>query len=237
MILPVSKKTIVYVDGFNLYYRLLKGTPWKWLDLSRLVPYLFPSGTNEVVAIKYFTALVKPRQDDPAQPARQQAYLRALRTLPNLEIIEGTFLTNPMKAPLVLCEDCKTLGTIVSVLKSQEKGSDVNLATHLILDALENKFEVAIVFTSDTDLAFPISVAKEKFDKEIIVVYSKNYVSDPLKKAATFVKQLRTGGHLSGLQFANEIRDTNGTVKKPSSWYEAVPCEKCGCKRHHKHDR
>ena len=29
------KKTIIYVDGFNLYYRL-KNTPYKWLDLQKL---------------------------------------------------------------------------------------------------------------------------------------------------------------------------------------------------------
>ena len=25
-------RAFVYVDGFNLYYGALKGTPWKWLD-------------------------------------------------------------------------------------------------------------------------------------------------------------------------------------------------------------
>jgi hypothetical protein len=27
-------RTIVYIDGFNLYYGAVKGTPYKWLDLK-----------------------------------------------------------------------------------------------------------------------------------------------------------------------------------------------------------
>lgn len=35
--------TNVYVDGFNLYYGCLKGTPYKWLDLGALFQALLPS--------------------------------------------------------------------------------------------------------------------------------------------------------------------------------------------------
>ena len=52
------KKTRVYIDGYNLYYGLLKGTPWKWLDLE-----LFSRGLlnpdHEIVSIVYFTAPVR----------------------------------------------------------------------------------------------------------------------------------------------------------------------------------
>jgi hypothetical protein len=49
-------KVNVYIDGFNLYYGALKGTPYKWLDLSRLCQTLLPSDT--IHEIKYFTARV-----------------------------------------------------------------------------------------------------------------------------------------------------------------------------------
>ena len=50
-------RTIVYVDGFNIFYRALKGTSWKWLDLHLLFrtvlgPY------HDIRTIKYFTARV-----------------------------------------------------------------------------------------------------------------------------------------------------------------------------------
>jgi hypothetical protein len=90
-------RTIIYVDGFNLYYGALKGTPFKWLNLDRLCRLLLPK--NEIVGIKYFTATVSARPHDPDQPTRQQTYLRALRTLPNLEIIYGHFLAHEVLMP------------------------------------------------------------------------------------------------------------------------------------------
>ena len=80
----------VYIDGFNLYYGCLKGTPYKWLDLDALCRRLLPK--HEIQRIRYFTALVSARPGDPQQPIRQEIYLRALRTIPHLSIHLGRFL-------------------------------------------------------------------------------------------------------------------------------------------------
>jgi hypothetical protein len=50
-------RTYIYVDGFNLYYRAVRGTAYKWLDLKKLLSHLL-SPKNEIIKIKYFTALV-----------------------------------------------------------------------------------------------------------------------------------------------------------------------------------
>ena len=76
--------TNVYVDGFNLYYRALKDTPFRWLDLRKLAATLLPEDTIQTVY--YFTARLDARPGNPTQPQRQQAYLRALATLPDFEI-------------------------------------------------------------------------------------------------------------------------------------------------------
>ena len=81
--------TNVYIDGFNLYYRALKDTPFRWLDLRKLAEALFSLDTINKVC--YFTARLDARPGNPAQPQRQQAYLRALATLPGFEIHYGTF--------------------------------------------------------------------------------------------------------------------------------------------------
>ena len=75
--------TNVYVDGFNLYYGCLKGTPHKWLDLEALCAVMMP--TNDIKRIRYFTARVKERPGDTTPPVRQQAYLRALYSSPKVE--------------------------------------------------------------------------------------------------------------------------------------------------------
>jgi hypothetical protein len=85
-------KANVYVDGFNLYYGSLKGKPYRWLDISAMCRLLLPK--DNINKIRYFTALVHRRPQDPDQLTRQQIYLRALRTIPNLTIFDGSFLTH-----------------------------------------------------------------------------------------------------------------------------------------------
>src|SRR5262245_55775115 len=91
--------THIYVDGFNLYYGAVKNTPFKWLNIAELCRLMLPG--HDIQSIKYFTARVKSRPNDPDQHVRQQIYLRALATLPNLSIVEGSFLTKKVRAKLV----------------------------------------------------------------------------------------------------------------------------------------
>lgn len=74
-------KTNVYIDGFNLYYGCVRGTPHRWLDIAALCARLLPK--NTIHRIRYFTALLTPRINDPQQQNRQEIYIRALRTIPN----------------------------------------------------------------------------------------------------------------------------------------------------------
>src|SRR5215204_1951290 len=93
-----SLRTYVYVDGFNLYYRALKGTPFKWINLKMLCDLSLGSGFN-VAKIRYFTARVSANTD-PDQPRRQQLYLKALGTIPEIEVHYGKFLVHPARMPL-----------------------------------------------------------------------------------------------------------------------------------------
>src|ERR1700722_13081670 len=91
-------KTNIYIDGFNLYYGCLKNTPHKWLDVDKLCALMLPK--HEIQEIKYFTAIVTPRPDNPEQQIRQNIYLRALKTIPKITIIKGHFLSNRIRLPL-----------------------------------------------------------------------------------------------------------------------------------------
>ena len=83
-------RTRVYVDGFNLYYGALKGTRFKWLNPVELARRVLPAG-YAVDKLLYFTAHVSG-VSDPGAPARQHAYITALRTLPEVEVHFGSFL-------------------------------------------------------------------------------------------------------------------------------------------------
>lgn len=90
--------TNVYVDAFNLYYGCLKGTPYRWLDLGALCRRLLPK--DRINRIRYFTATVSARPDNPHAPQRQQIYLRALETVPGLSIHYGHYLSHVTRMPL-----------------------------------------------------------------------------------------------------------------------------------------
>jgi len=146
-------RTHVYIDGFNLYYGAVRGTPYKWLDLSKLCNLLLAK--HSIFKIGYFTARIKSRPHDPDAPTRQQVYLRALNTIPNLTI---HFLTHPVWMP-----DATSTSNppkMLRVLKTEEKGSDVNLATYLLLDGFQNAYDTAVLVTNDSDLLEPLRVVR-----------------------------------------------------------------------------
>ena len=139
-------QTHVYVDGFNLYYGAVQSTPYKWLNIVELCRRLLPRDT--IVRVHYFTALVKGTPTDPRKSARQQTFIRALETLPEIEVTYGSFLANVRRMPLAEARP-EDVGdpSIVSltpggptsavVLRTEEKGSDVNLATRLVAEAVK----------------------------------------------------------------------------------------------------
>jgi len=204
----------VYVDGFNLYYGAVKGTAYKWLDMQKMVQVILPK--NKILKIKYFTALVNARPQDLDQPIRQQMYLRALRTIPYLEIILGHFLTHPVKLPLA--NPIPGQNRYAEVIKTEEKGSDVNLATHLLHDGYQDAYRVAIVISNDSDLVEAIKIVRNELHKGVIVLnpHSKS-PSQELKQTATFVKDIRQGV-LAASQFPDSMQDANGVFTKPANW-------------------
>lgn len=93
-------RTIVYIDGFNLYYGCLKGSSYKWLNPSLLCQNIL-SSKHQLTEIKFFTAKISSTKDDPQKATRQQFYMRALSTLDNFKIVLGHFNTHHVKMRLV----------------------------------------------------------------------------------------------------------------------------------------
>jgi len=204
-------KVYVYIDGFNLYYGCLKKSKYKWLNVNKLSSLLSPK--HDICKIKYFTALIKIRENDSDhdKPNRQQIYLRALRTLPNLEIIKGTFLTHS-----VSMKNAEGKG-YTKVIKTEEKGTDVNIASHLINDGYKGLYDMAVVISNDSDLVEPIKIVREELKLPVIVVspYERNTIE--LKKIASFVKKIREGV-LKESQFPITFSDSIGKITRPDRW-------------------
>jgi len=107
----------------------------------------------------------------------------------------------------------------VEVLCTDEKGSDVNLATYLIFDGFANDYDIAVVISNDSDLALPVRLVHEKlgFPVGIINPHQPEKRSKELFKIASFYKQIRKGS-LSASQFTPVIEDAHGSIAKPSAW-------------------
>ena len=108
-------RTIVYIDGFNLYYRALRGTPHRWLDIAAMSRAALPSSCV-VTRVNYYTARVSGRTK-PDAPKQQHAYLRALATLPDVVVHYGNFLVNQKWAGLVQPPEFRPLSRFRLVLR------------------------------------------------------------------------------------------------------------------------
>ena len=253
-------RTRVYVDGFNLYYGALKGTSFKWLNLVELARQLLPAPYS-VDKLNYFTARVSG-VSDPGAPARQHAYLRALGTLPEVQVHFGSFLAKSAWRPLTNLPvagrriDTPTAVTlpggnhpvvgsqtlpvgrypassaekkrrrkavaplpdavIAEVHTMEEKGSDVNLAVHLLNDAWKGLFDAAVVISNDTDLVTPIRMVTLERKKSVFVVCPGHWqIAPKLANIASHVRHIRRA-MLKAAQFPDRLPGTK--ISKPADW-------------------
>jgi len=140
---------IAYVDGFNLYHGLRAKYQHRylWLDLERLVQRIRPA--DHILAVRYFTALV--RDDRPAL-ARQEDYLSALtaNSRGTVDVILGRY-----QARRHTCRQCGATWT-----SYEEKETDVNIAVSLVADAAAAASGLALIVSADSDLCPAIRTAR-----------------------------------------------------------------------------
>jgi len=216
-------RTFVYIDGFNLYYRLLKENPqYKWLDLKALSTELLQP-QNRILTVRYYTARILGRVD-PSAPARQQIYLKALKTVPEITIHLGNFLVTKHWAGLVhppqmqggnVPQFSPPFPTVAKVWKTEEKGSDVNLGSHLVRDAFQGQFDVAAVLSNDTDLVEPIRIVVEELGLPVGLLCPVPKPAGGLARVASFIRHIRFQ-HLQAAQFPDAIPET--AIVRPSIW-------------------
>ncbi len=206
-------RTVVYVDGFNLYYRALKNTSWKWLDLMTLFRKVL-QGHHQIERIKYFTAHVNATQTNPSKSLHQQIYLQALKHhSPEVDVFLGHFLSHVVAAPLAKPEGKQRM---VEIVKTEEKGSDVNLAVHLLNDAWLDAYDCAVVVSNDSDLAESMRLVRLHHQKLIgLITPGASHPSRELLRHADFARHIRPGA-LSQSQLPDPIPGTN--FRKPADW-------------------
>ncbi len=202
-------RTIVYIDGFNFYYGCIKQSTCRWLDLLKFARTALPK--NDVIQVKYFTALVQPTPTDQSKAVRQMTYLRALATIPEVKVFLGSFQSHAVRRPLA------DGSGVVVVTDTKEKGSDVNLATELLVDAFENAFEVAAVISNDSDLVAPIRAVQSRTGNPVGIINPHQKPSVELRRYCSFYKEVRRW-QLEQSLLPDVLADARGEIHKPTGW-------------------
>jgi uncharacterized LabA/DUF88 family protein len=201
------KKVIAYVDGFNLYFGLRDANfkRFYWLNIKAMAQNLL-KGNQQLVVTKYFTTRISGPSD---KRIRQTTFLEALETLSDFEIYYGHYLSKE-----ITCKNCGQ-----SRSRFEEKMTDVNIATEMLVDAFGDKFDTALLISADSDLVRPVETIKKMFpQKRVIVFFPSKRSSAALKAVAN--NQLAIGhGLLAKCQFPDKVVKADGYVlQRPSQW-------------------
>ncbi len=214
-----TERVIAYIDGFNLYFGVRAGglRRYYWLNVRALAENLLRQG-QELVFTKYFTARISGAWagDPPARAKhlnakrkRQSDFLEALDTLEDFRRYEGHFLGQG-----ILCRTCGA-----SWRTHEEKMTDVQIATEMLTDAFEDRFDTALLVSADSDLVPPTLTVQRMFPhKRIVVAFPPSRWSVELERSATasFTIGRRK---LAQSQFPDEIKKPDGYVlRRQNRW-------------------
>ena len=213
--------TNIYIDGFNLYYGSVRRFPQlKWLNLAELCRRLLPS--HQINRIRYFTSRISASPNNSQGPARQDLYLRALRTLPNLHVHYGRFASREVSMPLSPLRYLpgRNRPETVPVIRTEEKRSDVNLASYLLLDCFDDDFDDAVIVSNDSDFTLPVEIVGTRFGKSVGMInpHPRKSLSRELTRATAFQVKSINRSVLAASQFPDELTDAQGTFRRPSRW-------------------
>lgn len=212
------RRVIAYIDGFNIFYSCLKGTPHKWLDLVSLCESMLRPG-DKLVSVKYFSALVNSFNGDTMRTNRQKLYIDALSMNSKIEVQLGYFSTHKVKMPLAKDFDAGRIVLSDTVIKTEEKGTDVNLAVQLVADAKDNLFDYAMLFSNDSDMAHAIKIAARDCKKQVGLFIDRRATTfRVLKENVLHIKRLLPS-HFAAHQLPDEIKTSAGRIiRKPKDW-------------------
>ena len=211
-------RTIVYVDGFNLYYGLLRGKPWLWLDLEKLATMLLTDKYN-ILEVKFFTARIRNDRFAVMSPHDQACYFDVLTANPRIRIIEGYYKMFRAKLPFAKepCTSCDKVKYAV-VWKTEEKKSDVNLAVEMVTDAYENRADAMVLISGNADHSAALSIARYRHHKTTVVFNPHEGECVELRQLSTFYKNIPRDLP-ARCQLPEVVTLPNGrTIHRPPAW-------------------
>lgn len=217
-------RTIVFVDGYNLYYGMLRRSPHKWLDLFALFNDHALNAEADVVEVRYYTAPVLGKMCDDAQsPQRQRTYIQALRKMPpqRTVIVEGKMIASQPYQRLVRPLPQAPEIAMVQVINFDEKKTDVNLASDMIAAAWSGACEQVVLCTNDSDIEAALATIGKHCPAVRLGLIAPipgddhRRVPADLERHVHWSKTLKRA-HLELAQLPGKIPGTG--IRKPAAW-------------------
>ena len=219
-----SLRTCIYVDGYNLYYGLLRKSQYKWLDVYALFRDQALNQSSDLVEVRYYTApMLGKMSDDLESPIRQRRYLQALRKMHpiGLTLIEGRIVAStPFQRLIRPIPEAPHLQK-VQVLDFNEKKTDVNIASDMINGAWLKTYDQAVLCSNDSDLEGALRSIKEHHPHIRIGLVAPISGDDPRKISSDLArfsdwKKILSATHLSRSQLPDRIPSSH--LSKPAAW-------------------
>lgn len=141
---------------------------------------------------------------------RQTLFLEAVMTLYKVSIYEGSYL-----AKTVTCRECGNIW-----FSPEEKMTDVNIASELLVDAFKNRFDTALLISGDSDLVPPIRILRANYpDKRVIIAFPPARFSNELKSVASGYFIIGEP-NLRRSVFPDKVVTKNGFIlERPKEWF------------------
>ena len=201
-----KERVIVYIDGFNLYFGMKSAgyDKSKWLDLHLLACNLLKD-YQQLIEVKYFTSRVS---NNPEKQKRQLTFIEALETK-DVKIIYGNYQRGKL--------ECRRCGNVWE--SYNEKMTDVNIASQMLIDAFQDRFDAAILISGDSDLVPPIKAIHSLFSqKKVIVAFppDRHNASVALIASSSFIIGRKK---IYDSQLPDEVMKKDGFIlRKPKDW-------------------
>lgn len=231
------KPTAVFVDGYNLYYGCIRGTPYKWLDLLKLFDKLLHEQDPQasLVTLKYCTApaLGKFATHGQASAEAQQSYHRALETAHpkrfSIMLGQHSFDKNGTLLPKFVKDSPYDRNNRVRVWKLEEKQTDVNLALSMYRAACSGNFKQLVVCSNDSDIAPVLEALRQDFPEITLGVVlprrapaaginTYRAASASLEKYADWTRHHLLDSELESAQLPDMIPTSKKPIRKPTHW-------------------
>ncbi|MFJ3685591.1 NYN domain-containing protein [Pseudomonas sp. NPDC090208] len=228
-------RTACFVDGYNLFYGLLAGTEFKWLDLQALLAHILRVEDPETTlqAVNFFTSGVKPSLASRGiiSQQAQNTYLRAL-VARGVEVFWGRHQLESGKAPRFVDKNTPaSRANQVEIWKLEEKETDVHIAISMYRLAArqatlppEQRIEQLVLVSADTDMTPALRAIHEDFpDMRLGVILPhhegiKRTVPGSLKPYVHWMRHVVTNAELAAHQFPQRVPTRKKPAEKPDYW-------------------